>query len=386
MNVLRDNLVAQFAIVSFAMMAILASSLIVVLRTSLNHDIDLLRDHGAAMMAGTMIMDTDPFSIASITRRVNNLQWITVGTIAGSFVVLFASLVTIVWRGWRTITRQRLQLEFFNTQLEAQVGKRTSELQQSNDELSQALRDLQSTQGQLIQSAKLAAVGELVAGVAHELNNPLGSIWGECELLLDHRLGKTTREIVSLMHRESGRCIRIVQNLLSFARPSTGVKAEMSINRSVKTVLELRQHELGLKNIELQVDLEPALPPSIADRHQIEQVILNLIVNAEQAMTVAHGGGRLKIRTMQEHNQVVLQVSDDGPGIPKENLSQIFDPFFTTKEVGQGTGLGLSLCHSIIRDHGGRISVESEPGAGATFNVELPVVPATTSAASNQEQ
>ena len=384
MKVLRDNLVAQFAVVSFAMMAILAVSLTMMLHTRLDHDIELLRNHGAAMIAGTIIKDTDPISIASITGDVHDLQWITAGAIVSSFVVLFAGLVTIVWRGWRTITQQRLQLQSFNAQLETQVERRTSELQQSNDGLSQALRDLQSTQGQLIQSAKLAAVGELVAGVAHELNNPLGVIWGECELLLDHGLGKTTKETIAMIHQESGRCIRIVQNLLSFARPSTGAKTETSINASVETVLQLRRHALYLSNIELEVDLDPALPPSMADRQQIEQVILNLIVNAEQAMTAAQGGGRLEIRTKQEHNQVVIRVSDDGPGISSENVSRIFDPFFTTKEVGQGTGLGLSLCHSIIRDHGGRISVDSEPAGGATFTVELPVAPASASIPSNR--
>ena len=158
----------------------------------------------------------------------------------------------------------------------------------------------------------------------------------------------------------------------------------MSINTSVETVLQLRDYELYLKNIELEVDLEPALPPSMADRQQIEQVILNLIVNAEQAMTAARGSGRLEVRTKQEHDRIVIRVSDDGPGIPTENLSRIFDPFFTTKEVGKGTGLGLSLCHSIIQDHGGRINVDSGPAGGATFTVELPVAPAPASIPSNR--
>lgn len=383
MKLLRDNLVAQFAIVSFAMMAILTVSLTITVHTRLDQHIELMTIHGAAMIAGT-IKDTDPSSIISITRDIHILQWLIVGLSVASFVVLFIGLVGIVWRGWRTITKQRLQLQSFNIQLEEQVEVRTSQLQQANDGLSEALQNLKSTQVQLIQSAKLAAVGELVAGVAHELNNPLGVIWGECDLLLDHRLGKTTKEIITVIHRESGRCIRVVQNLLSFARPSTGGKTEISINASVETVLQLRQHELRLKNIELEVDLEPALLPSIADKQQIEQVILNLVVNAEQAMTSARGGGRLVVRTKLEDGQVVIQIRDDGPGIPEENLSRIFDPFFTTKEVGQGTGLGLSICYSIIRDHGGSIRGYNELAGGATFIVELPVASAAASFASNQ--
>ena len=384
MKVLRDNLVAQFAIVSFVMMAVLTVSLTTILRIKLDDNIELLRSHSAAMMAGIMINDMDPISISNITGNVHNLQWIVGIAIVGAFVVLFASLVTIVWRGWITINQQRRQLESFNLHLETQVERRTSELQQSNDELRKAFEDLKSTQDQLIQSYKLAAVGELIAGVAHELNNPLGVIWGECDLLLENRLGKTTKEIVTIIHQESGRCIRIVQNLLAFARPSTDAKTEISINASVETVLQLRQHELGLNNIELEVDLEPVLPPSIADRHQIEQVILNLIVNAEQAMTAAHGGGRLLVRTKLKDDQVVIQISDNGPGIPQENLSRIFDPFFTTKEIGKGTGLGLSLCYSIVRDHGGSIRAYSEPAEGATFTIELPIAPATTAIPSNR--
>ena len=333
------------------------------------------------MMAGAMIQDTDPISIASIAGDVLDLQWVAAGAVVVSFVVLFVTLITIVWRGWRTITNQRLQLESFNVQLEAKVERRTSELQLSSDGLSRALIDLQNAQGQLVQAAKLAAVGELVAGVAHELNNPLGVISGHCELvLLDPDLDETAKEAVALMLEQSGRCIRIVRNLLSFAHPSTDEKIEMSINASVEAVLELRRHQLGLSNIALDVDLEPDLALSIADRQQIEQVILNLVMNAEQAMTTARGGGKLEIRTKQDNDRVLIQVSDDGPGIPDENLGRIFDPFFTTKEVGQGTGLGLSLCHSIIRDHGGQIIVESEPSGGTTFTVDMPAALPTASA------
>ena len=380
MKVLRENLVAQFAVISFATMAILAGSLAILLHGGLSRNIELLRNHGAAMIAGTIIEDTDPMSIARITGAVHDLQWDTIFVVAGSFVILFVILITIVWRGGRTITDQRLQLESFNTHLEAEVERRTSELQRSNNELNQALMDVRSAQDQLIQAAKLAAVGELVAGVAHELNNPLAVISGYCELiLLDQDVDETTKESVKLVHEQSGRCSRIVKNLLSFAHPSTDEKGEMSINASVEMVLQLRRHQLNLSNIELDVDLEPDLAPSIADTQQIEQVILNLVVNAEQAMTAARGGGKLKIRTKQEDNRVLIQVSDDGPGIPSENLRRIFDPFFTTKAVGKGTGLGLSLCHSIIQDHGGHISVESGPVGGTTFTVEMPTAQHTAS-------
>jgi len=228
---------------------------------------------------------------------------------------------------------------------------------------------------QLLQAEKMAALGQTISGVAHELNNPLATILSWAERLAERNLDETSRRGVDVILSESERAARIVRNLLTFARKRQSTRSMIDLNQVVRETLALRAYEQRLTNIDVVIALASGLPPVFADAHQIQQVLLNLVINAEQAMLSANGRGSLVLRTWHdaERNSVVLQVSDDGPGVPGEVKSKIFDPFFTTKEVGKGTGLGLTVAYAIVQEHGGSIRVESQPAGGAAFTVELPV-------------
>jgi len=230
---------------------------------------------------------------------------------------------------------------------------------------------------QLIQSEKLSALGELISGIAHELNNPLTGVMGYSQLLqLRKDLDERARENLLKINNLALRCQKIVQNLLSFARKQKPERTLSNVNDMLERTVELRNYELSVNNIEIVRELDRNLPQTIADAHQLQQVFLNVITNAEHAMLQAHGRGRLVVRsrTDAQNNRIVVEIIDDGPGIPEAHLSKIFNPFFTTKEVGKGTGLGLSLSYGIIKEHGGNIYALSRPGEGATFVIELPVI------------
>jgi two-component system NtrC family sensor kinase len=232
-------------------------------------------------------------------------------------------------------------------------------------------------QQQLIQSEKLSAIGELISGIAHELNNPLTGVMGYSQLLqMRGDLDERAKDSLVKINNLATRCQRIVQNLLSFARKQKPERTLTSINEIIERTVELRSYELQVNNIELLLELDPLLPRTIADAHQLQQVFLNVITNAEQAMLEAKGRGRLTIRTRNDNagGRVVIEIADDGPGIPEQHLTKIFDPFFTTKEVGKGTGLGLSLAYGIIKEHAGNIYARSRLGEGSTFVIELPVI------------
>ena len=226
-------------------------------------------------------------------------------------------------------------------------------------------------------SAKLATMGELVAGIAHELNNPLTGIWGIARRLVqrdDLDLDPKLKRELSLINQETERCVRLVQNLLIFSRAKGVEKAYTSINSAIEAALEPRRYHLMVNNIELGVDLQPDIPRTMLDPYKIQQVILNLIVNAEQALTEFGGSGKLVVKSTEVGDSIHIIVSDNGSGIPEEHLSKIFDPFFTTKGAGKGTGLGLSISYSIVQEHGGTIRVEKGSPRGTTFIVELPIV------------
>ena len=240
-------------------------------------------------------------------------------------------------------------------------------------------------QERLLQSEKMVSVGQLVSGVAHELNNPLTGIMGFAQLLLARDLDERTKRDVGTIHTEAERASKIVQNLLSFARRKRAEKELANLNVLLERVLELRIYDLRVKNIELELDLDPKLPETMVDTDQIQQVFLNVIINAEQAMLTGGERGTLKVRSRQENDVIRLSFQDDGPGLDQETLRRIFDPFFTTKDTGEGTGLGLTLSYGIIDEHGGRIWAESQPGHGATFTIELPIVQGVGQPASPEE-
>jgi two-component system NtrC family sensor kinase len=250
----------------------------------------------------------------------------------------------------------------------------TENLQQSRTELEQAVQTLKGTQAQLIQSEKLSAVGEFVAGVAHELNNPLAAVMGFSEILKDADVDVKYRRYLEMIFKSAQRCQKIVRSLLSFARRHQPERTPVSVNTLVETVLEIVSYQLRTNNIEVITQFDPALPVVLVDDHQIQQVLLNVINNARQAMEEHRPDGCIKIITEASDENVRIVIHDNGPGIPEENLRRIFDPFFTTKEVGKGTGLGLSLCYGIIKEHGGTITPLNRHGEGATFIIELPVL------------
>lgn len=235
------------------------------------------------------------------------------------------------------------------------------------------ITEVKRLEEQLIQAEKLAAMGQMLAGVAHELNNPLTAILGASELLRD-RVGvdEKTRRQLEMTHRQARRAARIVQNLLEFSRPALPQKKALDLNAVVDRTLQLHEHSLRRNAIEVDFSTSPGLPPAIGDANQLIQVFLNLIGNAEQAIREIRPSGRIQIRLGQSGSRIFATVQDDGAGIKPEDLPRLFDPFFTTKRPGGGTGLGLSICLSIIREHGGDIEAEVLPAGGAAFTVYLP--------------
>lgn len=252
------------------------------------------------------------------------------------------------------------------------------------------LTERRRLEGQLMQSEKLSALGQLVAGVAHELNNPLTSISGYTQLLFREKdLSEQVRDDLSHIHRQAERAARIVQNLLVFAREHKAERRLVNLNTVVRDTLTLRAYQLRVDNITVAIELDTDLPMTVADPFQLQQVFLNLINNAHQAMTERGVPGTLTLRSgvlptdgaIGKGNSFVrVSVGDSGVGIPQSDLKRIFDPFYTTKPVGQGTGLGLSICFGIVQEHGGRIWAESERGAGTIVHVDLPLLeePTTT--------
>jgi signal transduction histidine kinase len=243
-------------------------------------------------------------------------------------------------------------------------------------DLGRSLETLQQMQARLVQSEKLSAIGEMIAGVAHEINNPLTAVIGYSQLLQMQSMDQDVQiqEDLGQILEAGMRMKRIVANLLDFSRQHEPQKEYVDINQILSTCLALRMNELTNCNIEVQTDLVSDLPLTLADRHQLQQVFVNIINNAQQAMVEKGGPGVLRVSTQRQRNNTILvRLQDTGPGIPEELMNRIFDPFFTTKEVGKGTGLGLSVSYGIVQEHEGRIWAESSDGQGATFLIELPI-------------
>ncbi len=256
----------------------------------------------------------------------------------------------------------------------AQVfNQMTENIKNSREQLETTVETLKTTQAQLIQSEKLSGIGEFIAGVAHELNNPLTSVMGFSELLQNAEVSPKDKHYLELIHKSALRCQKIVQALLGFARRTAPERKVVCLNALVEAAVEILLYQLRTSNVEAFMNLDPDLPQAMVDPHQIQQVFVNLINNARQAIEMHQPKGVIRISTARHGDTVHVIIQDNGPGIPEENLSKIFDPFFTTKEIGKGTGLGLSLVYGIIKEHGGTITPRSRPGEGATFIIELPV-------------
>jgi len=249
---------------------------------------------------------------------------------------------------------------------------------------------LQASQNKLVQSEKMAAIGKLVAGVAHELNNPLTAIIGIAQLLQSGQLSDGVKQDLEKLVGEAHRAGKIVRSLLDFSRQQRPERSPVFVEDVLNSTLRILAYDLQTRNIECRTDFTGDLPATMADAYQLQQVFVNLINNAYEAMYEANRGGVLAVSselvTIDQTNGdghvdggapisgIRICIEDDGPGIPSDVLPRIFDPFFTTKSPGKGTGLGLSVCHGIVSEHGGQIWVESEAGEGTRFYVQIPVI------------
>ncbi|MBI9084238.1 MAG: PAS domain S-box protein [Desulfobacterales bacterium] len=237
----------------------------------------------------------------------------------------------------------------------------------------QIQKELEKTQIQLLQSAKMASLGKLAAGVAHQLNNPLGSITLYAKLVMEeYDLCDEAHEDILRILKDAQRCRDTVRELLEFSRQTRQFMKPNDINRAIERTLFLLENQTLFHNIEIEKDLAVDLPMVHADIQQLNHMFMNLILNAAQAMEKK---GRLRIATrwIQDADRAIIEITDTGPGISKETLEHIFEPFFTTKEEGKGTGLGLSIVYGIVENHKGKISADSRTGEGTTFSIELPV-------------
>jgi len=380
MKHLKDNLLVQFSIASFLIIGMLAITLSVVIATQLEHNIEHLREHRAAMMAGTMIKDVDHFSIPSISADVRTLQIKTLGIIAASFFVLYGGLVLIVWRGWNTITSQKRRLEAVNHQLQTTVD----DLEQSRLKLVKEIEERQQLEEERQQSQKMETIGQLAGGVAHDFNNLLTPVMGYAQMeMAKLPSGDSSSSSLEQIQRAAERAADLTRQLLAFSRRQVVQPKVINLNDLIIDLDQMLRRILG-EDIELVTIPSSTLDLVEADPGQIGQGVMNLAVNARDAMPV---GGKLTIETAnitldapdaRQHSEassgphVVLSVADTGIGMTPGVLSRVFEPFSTTKEEGKGTGLGPATCFGIARQNDGHIEVESELGQGTTFKLYLP--------------
>ncbi len=247
------------------------------------------------------------------------------------------------------------------------------ELRQKALDSEKARESLAFVRAQLVESDKFAAIGQLIAGVSHELSNPITAILGLSELVLEGD-GKDVKGKVEKIQRSALLCQNILQKLLTFSRHHESKREMVAVNDVLTDTLELKQHDFKVSRIEVDTHLDPRIPSTMADPYALQQVFLNMIHNAHQAMEEHSQSGTLTVKTQLDGNTIRIRFEDTGPGIANEDLLKIFEPLFTTKAEGKGTGLGLSICFDIIQEHQGNIYVASEPEKGACFIVELPVV------------
>jgi signal transduction histidine kinase/ActR/RegA family two-component response regulator len=272
--------------------------------------------------------------------------------------------------------RMRLEVEALNLQLEAKVQRQITELQAAREKLYRA--------------EKLSSLGQMVAGLAHEVNNPLTGVLGFSELLRDRKdIDLSIRIDLDKIYREATRAKDIIQHLLAFSRQQRLTKSLYNINDILQSALTLREHDHRVNNISVETELDPRLPWTLVDATQIQEVFLNILLNGAQSMQEAHGRGTFLIRTRRVAGEelwpsndrgcavperIHVVIANDGPAIPPESLPHLFEPFFTTRDVGEGTGLGLSVAYGFVQEHGGEIQAVCPPDGGVVFTVDLPVV------------
>jgi PAS domain S-box-containing protein len=293
---------------------------------------------------------------------------------------LQASFIVILWSKDRVLgalavgTRTAREFSAADINLLTAVSSQISNAIDRNllhEETRQAYDNLRRTQEQLLQSEKMSAVGQLISGVAHELNNPLTAILGYSQLLTTSgEIGAQGLEYTDKLYKQAQRTHRIVQNLLSFARQHKPERVPVQLNQILEDTLALRDYDLRMKNIRVHRELAAGLPLTAADPHQLQQVFLNLVNNAVDAVLENAQQGELWVRSAVRGDRLAVEFADNGPGVREP--SRVFDPFYTTKPVGKGTGLGLSICYGIITEHGGTISVRNLHPHGASFTIDLP--------------
>ncbi|MCK9418780.1 MAG: ATP-binding protein [Nitrospirae bacterium] len=320
-----------------------------------------------------------PKKVAYLTARelLNNLIWVALAILIVSAIVsLFGSRMLTkpiekLSKASRIVAKGQFDVKV-NITSRDEIGMFADSFNQMASELESREKALKDSQTALIQSEKMAAFGQLGAGIAHEVKNPLAGILGFAQLTL-RKLEKDNPlyDNLAMIEKEAKRSKTIIENLLKFARQEKVVFDKVAINLVVEESMAIVRHQLELNKIKLEKELMPELPPIDGNANQLEQVLMNLFMNAQQAM--AGNPGKIKVSTLLlPPNKVEVRISDAGPGMSKEVQAKIFEPFFTTKPAGQGTGLGLSVSYGIIKEHRGDIRVESIPGEGATFIITLP--------------
>lgn len=326
--------------------------------------------------------------IKPVKRLVQATEKVAKGDLSHSVEVTAKDEIGILASSFNQMTislrESREKIEEYNRTLENKVRERTIELEKTNRDLANALKSLKETQSQLIQVEKMAAVGQLAAGVAHELNNPLGGILGYSQFALEKINQKPLCQFSSEdnnsflqyltdIEKQTKKCRTIIQSLLKFSRASRREEFELvNINQVLKETFAFTHHQIVKSKVNLVPELTESLPQIAGNPSQLQQVFTNLILNAVQAMTE---GGTLRVisKLRKGSSEIEVSFSDTGIGIMEENLNKVFEPFFTTKKVGEGTGLGLSVSYGLIKDHGGEIRVESRKNQGTTFIVILPI-------------
>ncbi|MDH4259054.1 MAG: ATP-binding protein [Gammaproteobacteria bacterium] len=331
-----------------------------------------------SVLAPVGLVVTAPRSATNLTARTLLAQLVFTGIALVAVVAIIAMVIARRLSGpieHLSRAADAVGAGNFDVSVKANSRDEVSQLATSFNTMASNLRErdtrLREANAQLLQSEKMAAIGQLSAGLAHEVKNPLAGILGYAQLT---RRSLTDPEVITrnldVIERETRRCTDIISNLMRFARQEPGERVATDINVAVSRAIALVDHQLGLQKVRIERDLQDGLSPVSCNSNQLQQVVMNLLINAQQVMEPA--GGTVHVRTRMSETDVIIEVDDTGPGVPQDVRARIFDPFFTTKQAGKGTGLGLSVSYGLIRDHGGDIRVSDAPGGGARFTISLP--------------